>query len=292
MIALDPQYVRSVVRAALAEDMGSGDITTLLTVPPGTAATAEFVAKQPGVIAGLALIEEVYLGGHLEFCQSIDLEHVTCWHERPLTDGDHVDAGTVLATVEGQAQTLLTGERVALNFLQRMSGVATLTARYVSLVSHTRARIVDTRKTTPGLRRLEKYAVTVGGGFNHRFGLSDGILIKDNHIAVAGGVRKAIEAAKARAPHTLKIEVEVVDLDMLAEAIDAGADAVLLDNMPLDMMREAVRMAGGKVTLEASGGVNESTVAAIAETGVDLISVGALTHSAPAMDISLDIRVG
>lgn len=173
-----------------------------------------------------------------------------------------------------------------------MSGIATITARYVSLVSHTNARIVDTRKTTPGLRRLEKYAVTVGGGYNHRFGLSDGILIKDNHIAVAGGVREAVTSAKNKAPHTLKIEVEVSNLDQLCEAIEAGADAVLLDNMPLEMMREAVNIAKGRVILEASGGVTEKTVAAIAETGVDLISVGALTHSAQALDISLEIDIG
>jgi nicotinate-nucleotide pyrophosphorylase (carboxylating) len=281
MTGLDPLYIESVVKAALREDVGSGDITTLLTVPENTRATGEVVTKEDGVLCGQdvawAVFPTLHGGDAYEIC---------------LRDGVRVRPGDVPARVSGDARGILTAERIALNFLQRMSGIATLTARYVDLVSHTKAKIVDTRKTTPGLRRLEKYAVTVGGGFNHRFGLSDGILIKDNHIAVAGGVRKAVEAAKARAPHTLKIEVEVVDLDMLREAIDSGADAVLLDNMPLEMMREAVAISDGRVLLEASGGVNESTVAAIAETGVDLISVGALTHSAPALDISLEVRVG
>lgn len=293
MIELDPMYIESVVKMALAEDIGTGDITTLLTIPGDVPECDEveggFIAKQDGVAAGLGLVAGVYMnGGNIEPWQ-VDCQTS---FQPYCDDGYRFRSGATLGVVKGQPRTILTGERVALNFLQRMSGIATLTARYVELVSHTKARIVDTRKTTPGLRRLEKYAVTVGGGFNHRFGLSDGILIKDNHIAVAGGVRKALEAAKARAPHTLKIEVEVVDLDMLREAIDSGAEAVLLDNMPLEMMREAVRIANGRVVLEASGGVNESTVAAIAETGVDLISLGALTHSAPALDISLEVRVG
>lgn len=281
MTGLDPTYLEPLVNAALAEDVGSGDITTSVTVPEAASSAGEVIAKQQGVLCGQDVAWTVFSALH---CGNA--------YEVRVRDGARLSQGDVIASVSGDARGILTGERVALNFLQRMSGIATLTARYVDLVSHTKARIVDTRKTTPCLRRLEKYAVTVGGGFNHRFGLSDGILIKDNHIAIAGGVRKAVEAAKARAPHTLRIEVEVTDLAMLAEAIDSSADAVMLDNMPLEMMREAVKLAGGRVLLEASGGVNDGNVALIAETGVDLISVGALTHSAPALDISLDIRVG
>lgn len=276
MIELDQAYIGSVVRHALHEDIGNGDITTLLTVPRETEATALFVAKQDGVVAGLAVAEAAF--------RAVD---PTLIFRENIADGRHVAPGKEIAEVSGSAASILTAERVALNFLQRMSGIATLTARYVSLVSHTKARILDTRKTTPGLRRLEKYAVTVGGGFNHRFGLSDGILIKDNHIAAAGGVTAAVTSAKNGAPHTLKIECEVTNLEQLEEAIAAGADSVLLDNMPLNLLKQAVEFCAGRVITEASGGVNEQTVAAVAETGVDLISVGALTHSAPALDISL-----
>jgi len=288
MTGLDPLYLRPIIQDALAEDIGSGDITTLLTIPEDATAVAEFVAKQSGIIAGMDVLAEVFTGApDLEFWRDVDSAIVTEFE--PLSrDGYRVSAGDVLARVDGLARSILTGERVALNFLQRMSGIATLTAEYVGRVSHTNARIVDTRKTTPGLRRLEKYAVTVGGGFNHRFGLSDGILIKDNHIAAAGGITAAVDSAKAQAPHTLKIEVEVADLDMLREAIAAGADIVMLDNMDIETMRRAVETADSRVLLEASGGVNLDTVSAIAETGVDLISVGALTHSAPALDISLN----
>ena len=295
MIGLDAVYVESVVNAALAEDVGSGDITTLLTVPENTWCKGEVIVKEEGVICGQDVARMVFLAVHHRSLLPLsDGEKNGKGHayEIHVRDGARVKPGDVIASVSGDARDILTGERVALNFLQRMSGVATITARYVSLVSNTNARIVDTRKTTPGLRRLEKYAVTVGGGSNHRFGLSDGILIKDNHIAIAGGVRKAVTSAKMQAPHTLKIEVEVSNLDQLCEAIEAGADAVLLDNMPLEMMREAVKISNGRVILEASGGVTEKTVAAIAETGVDLISVGALTHSAPALDISLEIDIG
>ena len=276
MIELEQAYIKSIVRHALHEDIGYGDITTLLTVPAYMPAAAQMIAKAPGVIAGLEVAAAAFseLDSEAEFMPMIQ-------------DGTCVDLGQTIAQVVGPARTLLMGERVALNFLQRASGTATLTRRYVDLVSHTKARILDTRKTTPGLRRLEKYAVCVGGGHNHRFGLSDGILNKDNHIAAAGGVAAAITAAKNNAPHTLKIECEVTNLDQLKEAIEAGADAVLLDNMTIDMMSEAVKLVGGRVVTEASGGVNELTAAAIAETGVDLISVGALTHSAPALDISL-----
>lgn len=278
MIGLDPVYLESVVKTAIAEDTGSGDITTLLTIPNDLTARAVIRAKESGIIAGQELAWVVF---HEFFTQTM--------YEPLVRDGSHVTAGTVIGNVSGKARTILTGERVALNFLQRMSGIATLTAKYVEQVKHTKARIVDTRKTTPGLRRLEKYAVTCGGGYNHRFGLDDGILIKDNHIAAAGGITAAIETAKDRAPHTLKIEIEVTNIDGLEEAIGAGADVVMLDNMPLDQMRKAVSIADGRVLLEASGGVSLKSVKEIAETGVDIISIGALTHSAPALDISLEI---
>ena len=274
MIDLDQAYIDRIVRAALEEDNGSGDITTLLTIPKDSQSRAVMVAKAPGVLAGIAVAKRALHTGWIRITMS-------------LSDGATVRPGDAILEVKGRTPDILSRERVALNFLQHMSGIATLTNKYVKLVSHTKAKIIDTRKTTPGLRRLEKYAVTVGGGFNHRFNLSDGILIKDNHIAAAGGVTAAVTAARKNAPHLLKIECEVTNLDQLSEAIAAGADAVLLDNMPLDMLKQAVEVAAGRVVTEASGGVNEQTVAAIAETGVDLISVGALTHSAPALDISL-----
>lgn len=277
MTGLDPIYIDRIVKMALEEDIGGGDITTLLTVSEDVHSRASIIAKQRGVIAGQQLAWNTFycldsLGEYAAFVE----------------DGDPVAPGDTIASVAGTARTILAGERVCLNFLQRMSGIATLTSEYAILVSHTNARIVDTRKTTPGLRRLEKYAVTVGGGCNHRYGLSDGILIKDNHIVAAGGVSAAVRAAKAKAPHTLKVEVEIGALDQLREAIDAGADIVMLDNMSLEMMGQAVAIANGAVLLEASGGVNKDTVVAIAETGVDIISIGALTHSAPALDISLE----
>ncbi len=277
MNCLDLTYVDRMARQALEEDAGGGDITTLLTVGADVPGKAVIIAKQRGVIAAIEFAAAVIsqTDDHVEFAPLVD-------------DGSNVDPGQTIAQISGPSRAILMGERVALNFLQHMSGIATLTNKYVKLVSHTKAKIIDTRKTTPGLRRLEKYAVTVGGGFNHRFNLSDGILIKDNHIAAAGGVTAAVTAAKKGAPHLLKIECEVTNLDELNEAIAAGADAVLLDNMPLDMLKQAVEIAAGRVITEASGGVNEQTVAAIAETGVDLISVGALTHSAPALDISLE----
>lgn len=277
MTGLDPIHIDSVVRRALAEDVGSGDITTALTVPPDREASGRLIARQEGVVAGHQVARAVFeaLGG-ADYRPEID-------------DGQRTMPGQQVAVVTGGARTILTGERVALNFLQRMSGVASLTARCVGLVSHTKARIIDTRKTTPGLRQLEKYAVRIGGGYNHRFGLSDGILIKDNHIAAAGGITAALLAARQGAPHTLRIEIEVTTLNQLDEAITSGADAVLLDNMSLDTMKQAVELASGRVLLEASGGVSEENVAAIAETGVDLISIGALTHSAPALDIGLDL---
>ncbi len=277
MIGLDPIYIEQIVTSALSEDIGSGDVTTLLTIPAGADARSEMLAKSAGVIAGLDVADAVFA--------CLDPSAV---FEAISSDGETVSPGTVIARICGSARAILTAERTALNLIQRMSGIATTTARYVQLVSHTNARILDTRKTTPGLRRLEKYSVRMGGGFNHRFGLSDGILIKDNHIVACGSIEAAVKAARTEASHTLKVEVEVTDLAGLDEAIRAGADVALLDNMSLDQMREAVKTAGGRILLEASGGVNEQTVTGIAETGVDMISVGALTHSPKAMDISLD----
>jgi nicotinate-nucleotide pyrophosphorylase (carboxylating) len=252
-----------------------------LTVPPGRQARGRLLAKAAGVISGLDVAGEVF--------RRVDPAIIFT----PLAaDGDAVAAMTPIATVAGPARSLLTGERVALNMLQRLSGVATITARYVAAVRDTKARIVDTRKTTPGLRALEKAAVRHGGGHNHRFGLTDGVLIKDNHLAAVGGANRvacAVALARQGAPHTLRIEIEVTTLDELAQALAAGADIVLLDNMEVSALREAVTMTAGRALLEASGGVTLDTVADIAATGVDLISVGALTHSAPSLDISLDL---
>jgi nicotinate-nucleotide pyrophosphorylase (carboxylating) len=268
---------------ALREDIGGGDITSVATVPADAEAQGTLLAKSPGVISGMEIAREVF--------QRVD-PAVTF---TPLVlDGQRVAAMTPIATVTGPARSLLASERVALNLLQRLSGVATVTARYVDAVRGSRARIVDTRKTTPGLRALEKAAVRHGGGHNHRFGLTDGVLIKDNHLAAVGGpkrVARAIALAREAAPHTLRIEVEVTTLPELAEALDAGADVVLLDNMDMATMREAVAMTAGRALLEASGGVTLDTVSSIAAAGVDLISVGALTHSAPALDISLDFAI-
>lgn len=273
---LDLLRVEPIVRTALEEDIGNGDITTILTVPEHTQAEARIISKSAGVLAGIEVARLVFAILDPEVTFKCRVE-----------DGSRLKPGMVIATLKGKATTILSGERVALNFLQRMSGIATLTHEYVRRVSHTKAKIVDTRKTAPGLRYLDKYSVTVGGGFNHRFGLYDGILIKDNHIAAAGGITAAVRAAKRGAPHTLRIEVEVTNLEQLREAIDSGADAVLLDNMPVDMLRKAVEFAPGGIILEASGGITLDNVAEIAETGVDLISVGALTHSAAALDLSM-----
>lgn len=266
------------VEQALAEDLGTrGDLTTDATVPAHAMAAATFGARCEGVIAGLAVAEAAF--------QAVDPRVVFKAEAR---DGDRVAAGAVVGRVAGPARALLSGERVALNFLCHMSGIATLTRRYVDAVAGTRARIADTRKTTPGLRAFEKYAVRCGGGSNHRSGLHDAILIKDNHIVAAGGVAAAIAAARAHAGHMVKIEVEVDDLATLAIALEQPIDAVLLDNMDTATLRKAVGMVAGRALTEASGGVTLETVRAIAETGVDLISVGALTHSAPILDLGLD----
>ncbi len=266
------------MRDALLEDIGPGDVTTMLCVPAGTKAKATVLAKQAGVIAGLAI-------GELAFKLLDPNAH---W-EALVQDGAKVGAGrTPLAIITGEARALLTAERVALNFMQRLSGIATVTARYAALTAGTQARIADTRKTTPGLRALEKYAVRAGGGFNHRLGLYDTVLIKDNHIKAAGGIGNAVAAAKAHVPHTMKIEVEAATLTMVEEALRAGADIILLDNMDTETMRQAVEMIGGRAISEASGNLTEARIAEVAATGVDVLSVGALTHSAPSLDISLD----
>ena len=268
----------------LAEDMGRGDLTTSAVVPPTARARARVLAKQPLVVAGLDVVRAVFV--------ELDPSAII---QRCSADGEQAPAGETLALINGSARALLSGERVALNLLQRLSGIATLTRRYVDAVKGTNARIVDTRKTTPGLRALEKYAVRVGGGQNHRMGLDDGVLIKDNHIAIAGGLREAVEAARAALPHLHKIQVEVENLDQLREAVKLGVDAVLLDNMSPTETREAVREVrssayGDRVVIESSGGITLETVRDYAEAGVDLISVGALTHSAPAVDISLELE--
>jgi len=271
MLALD-----RLIEQALLEDIHTGDITTQAVVLANRAASGRLIAKEPLVVAGLHVAGRVFsrLNAATVFnvCQS---------------EGALVNPGDILATMSGDASDLLMAERVALNLLQRMCGIATLTARYVSAVVGTRARIVDTRKTTPGLRELEKYAVRIGGGINHRTGLFDGVLIKENHITAAGGITEAVRRAKAYIPHTLKIEVETENLDQVGEALAAGADIIMLDNMSLEDMRTAVQRINGRVVVEASGGVTLDTVRAIAETGVDIISVGALTHSPRAMDISM-----
>ncbi|HXY90259.1 MAG TPA: carboxylating nicotinate-nucleotide diphosphorylase [Xanthobacteraceae bacterium] len=277
---LSPLLIEEAVRRALDEDLGrAGDITSAATIPANARASARLVARKAGVLAGLACVAEAF--GEVDPAVSLRAKK---------RDGDRLAAGEVLAEIEGPAIAVLSGERVALNFVGRLSGIATLTAAYVAKVSHTRAKITDTRKTTPGLRALEKYAVRCGGGVNHRFGLDDAVLIKDNHIAVAGGVVAALKAAHAAVGHLVKVEIEVESLDQLAEVLQTdGADAVLLDNMDVATLKRAVELARGKVALEASGGVSLETVAKIAETGVDVISVGALTHSAPALDVALDI---
>lgn len=268
-----------IVRMALDEDVGTGDLTTLATVPEHLVGRGTIVAREPGVLCGLPVVEAVYRA------LSPAVRVVPF-----LQEGAAFEGGQPLAEVAGPVRALLTGERVALNFLQRLSGIATLTRRFVEACRGTAARITDTRKTTPGLRPLERYAVRVGGGVNHRFGLFDALLIKDNHIAAAGGVRAALQRARAMAGPLSAVEVEVRSLDELEEALSAGATAVLLDNMDVPTLRRAVAMARGRATLEASGGVRLDNVRAVAQTGVDYISVGALTHSAPAVDVSFELE--
>jgi nicotinate-nucleotide pyrophosphorylase (carboxylating) len=274
--------VEGPVRAALLEDLGrSGDITSAATIPAEARAEAMIVVRKPGVLAGLACAEAAF--------RLID-PAVTFAAGK--ADGDRLGPGDVVAGIAGPARGILSAERVALNFLGHLSGVATATAAFADAIAHTGAKITCTRKTTPGLRALEKYAVRCGGGANHRFGLDDAILIKDNHIAVAGGVGVAIARARAHAGHLVMIEIEVDTLDQLREAMAERPDAVLLDNMTPGMLREAVAIVAGRAVVEASGGVTLTNVAEIAETGVDRISSGWITHSAPVLDLGLDIEVG
>ncbi|HYA11885.1 MAG TPA: carboxylating nicotinate-nucleotide diphosphorylase [Thermodesulfovibrionales bacterium] len=272
-----PPGVIDVINQALQEDIGHGDITTFLLIPGETKSRAHYIAKGNFVLAGLPFVQEVF--------QSLDSSAV---FKAFYQEGSKVKQGDVIAEVSGRTHTILKGERVSLNILQRLSGIATLTSMYVKRIEGIKAKIVDTRKTTPCLRFMEKYAVRIGGGYNHRFGLFDGILIKDNHIKVLGNIKKAVMAAK-KGHHLLEIEVEVKNLKEFREAIDAGADIVMLDNMSVHEMKEAVKIAKGRVMLEASGNIKLENVREVAETGVDLISVGALTHSAPAADISMKI---
>lgn len=268
--------IERIVRTALIEDIGLGDVTTEATVLRDTVARAELVAKEDFTLAGLDVAAEVFriLDPDVKF-------------EKLFADGHSIRKGEVIAWLKGKASVLLQGERVALNLLQRMSGIASLTAQYVAEVKGTGANIVDTRKTVPGLRALDKYSVRMGGGRNHRIGLFDGVLIKENHIAAAGGVGAAINRAKQKLSHTLKIEIETRDLKEVEEALSAGADIIMLDNMSLEQMRQGVDLIAGKALVEASGGVSLDRVRDIAETGVNIISVGALTHSVKAADISM-----
>ena len=261
---------------ALKEDIGAGDVTTDSLISPEQVSRCRLVAKEPGVLAGLNVFKRVFL--LLDEGVSVELRRA---------DGDRTAAGEVIAELSGSTRAILEGERTALNILQHMSGVATKTSRMCALIGPFHARLVDTRKTLPGLRMLDKYAVTAGGGANHRINLSDLVLIKDNHIAAVGSIPKAVALAKKRAPFSAKIEVEVEDLSQLAQAVEAGADIVMLDNMSCAEMEKSVKLVRGRVLLEASGNVDERNVAAVAATGVDIISCGALTHSARALDISL-----
>jgi nicotinate-nucleotide pyrophosphorylase (carboxylating) len=277
---LSPLAIDEAVQRALNEDLGrAGDITSIATIPETTKAHAIMIARQAGVIAGLPLAVATFQ----RLSPDINIQA----HFR---DGGSVAAGVHVLTISGPARAVLAGERTALNFVGRLSGIATLTADYVRHTAGTKLRICCTRKTTPGLRALEKYAVRCGGGFNHRFGLDDAILIKDNHIAVAGGITAVLRRARAKVGHLVKIEIEVDNLTQLREVLDTGlADVVLLDNMDIATLTEAVKLANGRVVLEASGGVTQNSIAKIAATGVDYISSGALTHSAPNFDVALDI---
>jgi nicotinate-nucleotide pyrophosphorylase (carboxylating) len=270
--------IQEAVASALAEDIGTGDVTTEATVPAEAVGTAEILVKEPGVVCGLAVAEAAF--------RALDDE---VRFEALVEDGALVsDVPAAVATVTGSERAILTGERVALNFLGRLSGIATLTRRYADAVAGTGAAVLDTRKTTPGLRALEKYAVACGGGTNHRFGLDDAVLVKDNHLRAAGSIQLAVE--RVREISDLPVEVECETLEQVGEALAAGVDAILLDNMSLDRLRSAVALADGRTRLEASGGITLDNIRAVAETGVDEISVGALTHSARALDVSLELR--
>jgi len=278
-MALNPVAVEELVKRALLEDIGPGDITTEATVPADLICNAILIVKQPGVICGHQVAEATFrfLDPRLTY-------------EVLVAEGLAVTEDQSVARVSGPARSILTAERVALNFIQRMSGIATTTRRLSDGIKYYHARLVETRKTTPGLRFIEKYAVRVGGGLNHRGGLYDAVLIKDNHIALAGGVRQAVLAARKISSHTSRVEVEVESLEQVQEALDAGADIILLDNMEADMMKRAVELVAGRALVEASGGISAANLEEVARTGVDIISMGALTHSVKALDISLEIE--
>lgn len=271
--------LNSLIKRALQEDIGHGDITTANLIAADQHSTGVFYAKSPGVVAGIEVCAEVfkYLDPDIKF-------------NIIKPDGSEINPGDTIATVEGRTGILLTGERLALNFLQHLSGIASKTHLMVDAIKYYKAELVDTRKTTPGLRILEKYAVTVGGARNHRFGLYDGVMIKDNHIKAVGSIQKAVSTIRMKVPHTIKIEVEVENLEQLQEALEARADIIMLDNMDIESMKKAVEIASGTALLEASGGINETTLAEVAKTGVDFISVGALTHSAASLDISFNLQ--
>lgn len=276
---LHPLTLDPILEHALREDWAWGDLTSTLIVPPDVQGRATFLFKQDGVAAGLPVAERV-----------LQIVDATIRFSYRAQDGDRLSKGAVAAVAEGSARSLLMAERVALNFLQRLSATATLARTYADVLEGTNTRLLDTRKTTPGLRLLEKYAVRVGGGRNHRFGLADAIMIKDNHIEIAGSIAEAVRRARAGSPMTCRIEVETESLAMVQEALDAGADIIMLDNMPPAPMAEAVRLIAGRALTEASGGITLTSLRAVAETGVDFVSVGALTHSAGSLDISLDLQ--
>lgn len=263
----------------LHEDLGFGDITTMSTIPEGEQGIGILYAKESGIVAGLQIAQQVF--------ETVDPELT---FTAKVEEGARVEYGQQIAEVSGSVRSILSGERLALNLMQRLSAIATKTNEYVQAVAGTKARVVDTRKTTPGMRFLEKYAVRVGGGHNHRFALYDAVMIKDNHIKGAGGIAQAVAAARAAIPHTMTVEVEAESLGQVQEALDAGADIIMLDNMSNEQMVEAVQLIDGRAIVEASGGVNLDTIGSIAKTGVDIISVGALTHSVKAFDISLDLN--
>lgn len=276
---LNENKIVELISFALNEDLGNGDITSDLLFDGSEYTHAEFVVKEPGIIAGLNIIKYIfdYIDPDLEF-------------ETYYNDGDRIDSGDVVASLSGSVKNILMCERTALNILQRLSGIATKTALFSNLVKEFNVKITDTRKTTPGLRIFEKYAVRIGGGYNHRFGLYDGILIKDNHKIASGGIKKTIERIRKKAPHTLKIEVETTNINEVQEAIESNADIILLDNMSYEDMRRSVSLINGRAITEASGGIKEDDLIEVAKTGVDIISIGELTHSIRSLDISLDFR--
>ena len=285
------QLLDPLLELAFAEDIGIGDITTEATVSPSQQGVGRMHAKSPGIVAGLPVAERVFEKLDATIVKNSGQPAPSCRFRALVNDGDSVSAGTAIAEVHGSAKTILSGERTALNFLQRLSGIATLTSQFVDAVSDYDVKIVDTRKTAPGWRVVQKYAVRVGGGHNHRFGLYDAVLIKDNHIVAAGGIQSAVQKARQIMPHTAKIEVEVETVEQVDEALAAEVDILLLDNMPLSIMERVVKQVGNRVLTEASGGVTLERVQTVAATGVALISVGALTHSAMPMDISLTLSL-